>query len=161
KLESSQVEIGNRVWRAPDRKLSNLPALRQRFPSSGLRCRREFAATNYSVGLLGVPAVRRWTNSDPKGGRDLSSGFRNFHHDLLVQPDVDCSSIVFVAGVVQFFCKLLARRETAVELEKLHEINDRPSPLELFLVLTGELRQDVLDVDRRLRRRRWWTSCTA
>jgi len=57
--------------------------------------------------------------SDLKGVRNLSSVFCKFDHDLLVQPDIHGSRIVCVAGIVQFFCKLLARRETAVEFEKL------------------------------------------
>lgn len=58
-----------------------------------------------------------------------------------MQPNIHHSRVVCISGVAQFFCKLLARRETAIDVEQLQEIDDRSLPVELFLVLTGEPRQ--------------------
>ena len=44
-----------------------------------------------------------------------------------------------VAGVAELLGQLLARAEAAVELEQLHQIDDRFAPVELFLVLGGKL----------------------
>ena len=57
-----------------------------------------------------------------------------------------------VAGVIQFLCQFLARREAAVEIEQLHQIDDRLSPIELLFVLAGELGENGFDIDLRLRR---------
>src|SRR5262245_22029248 len=60
---------------------------------------------------------------------------------------------------MQLLGELLARRETRVELQELHQVDDRLAPVELLLVLLRELGQHRLDVDRRHRRGRRRRRC--
>ena len=60
--------------------------------------------------------------------RDLSD-----HH--LVKPDVHGGGIAGVTGIVKIFGKFLARRETAVHADKLHQIDDGFAPVELLGIL--------------------------
>src|SRR5215204_2867814 len=91
--------------------------------------------------------------------RHLAAARRKLGHDLLVQPDVHGCGVVRVAGVAQLLGEVLARGEAAVEIEQLHQVDDRAAPIELLLVFRGALRQHGLDVDlrdRRIRRRGRW-----
>jgi hypothetical protein len=78
---------------------------------------------------------------------DLAAVLRELLHHLLVQPDIHRRRIVRVTAIVQFGSKLFARREARVEIEKLHEIDNRLLPVELFLVVGRELGEDGGDID--------------
>src|SRR5205085_8933135 len=75
-------------------------------------------------------------------------------HHLLVQPDVHAGGIVGVAGVAELLGKLLARRETGVDVERLHQVDDGVLPVELLSLGGDRLVEDGSDVDRLCRRRR-------
>jgi len=75
--------------------------------------------------------------------------FGEFDHDLLVQPNVHRRRIFRAPGVVELGGKLLARGEAAVELEKLPQIDDRLSPIEILGGGFGEFVHDRGDVQLR------------
>src|SRR5258708_2126882 len=54
-------------------------------------------------------------------GRQLAAIGRELGHHLLVQPDVHAGGVVGVAGVAQLLGEFLARRETGIDVERLHE----------------------------------------
>src|SRR5262249_44414322 len=90
----------------------------------------------------------------PQIGWDFAAILRELDHDLFVQPDVHCSAVFGVAGIVQFFCQFLSRTEATIKFEQLHKIDDRLTPIQFFLVLAGELAQNGFNVDLALRRHR-------
>ena len=57
------------------------------------------------------------------------------------------AEIVCVTAIAEFGSKLFARREAQVEIEKLHQIDNRLLPVELFLVVGRELGEDGGDID--------------
>src|SRR6516165_8623433 len=91
------------------------------------------------LGLTDPLSLQRFWN--------LSAIFRELDHYLLMQPDVHRSRVLGVARVVQLFRQLLARGKAAVQIEQLHQINDRVSPIELLLVLASEILEHGFDID--------------
>jgi hypothetical protein len=65
---------------------------------------------------------------------------------MLVQPDVHGRGVIHVAGIVQLLCEFLARAEAAAEVQQLHQIHDRLSPIEFLFFLRGEICQHGLHV---------------
>ena len=49
------------------------------------------------------------------------------------------AEIVLVAGKMKLLGELLARRKARIEIEQLHQIDDRMPPVELLLVARGKL----------------------
>src|SRR5262249_11461828 len=86
-----------------------------------------------------------------KALRHFAAGLGELDHQLLVEPDVHCGRAVERAGIAELPRQLLARAEAAVQLEELHQIDDRCVPIEVLVLLVGELRNHRLDV--RLRHR--------
>ena len=72
-------------------------------------------------------------------------------HDRLVQPDVHRGAVVGVAGIAQLVGEIGARLQAAVEIEQLHQVDDRGLPVQLLRVLGCHLGQDGGHVDRRRR----------
>ena len=64
---------------------------------------------------------------------------RKLHHDLLVEPNIHGRRIVLVAGKMKLPGKLFARRKAGIEIEQLHQVDDRMPPVELLLVARGKL----------------------
>jgi hypothetical protein len=68
-------------------------------------------------------------------------------HHLLVQPDIHAGGIIGIAGVAEFPGKLLARSKAGVDIERLHQIDNRGAPLQFFFLGRGRLVQDRSDID--------------
>jgi hypothetical protein len=64
-----------------------------------------------------------------------------------VKPDVHARGIVGIAGVTKLLCKFFAGRKTGVDIERLHQIDDRGAPFQLFLLGGNRLVQDWRDID--------------
>src|ERR1700716_695806 len=79
--------------------------------------------------------------------RQLAAVGGKLDHDLLVQPDVHGGGIIAVAGVAEFLRKLLARGEAGIDIERLHQIDDRGAPFQLFALGGNRLVEDGRDVD--------------
>ena len=65
-----------------------------------------------------------------------------------MQPDVHARRVIHVARIVQFLRQLLAGVQAAVEIQELHQVNDRSAPVELLGVLAGKMGEDRLDIHR-------------
>src|SRR5262245_4278183 len=83
--------------------------------------------------------------------RHFPAGLGELDHHLLVQPDVHRRGAVERAGIAEFLRQLLACAEAAVQLEKLHQIDDRCVPVEVLVLLVGEPRDHRLDIGLRHR----------
>src|SRR5262249_9647112 len=77
--------------------------------------------------------------------RNLAAAFGELGHDLLVQPDVHFRRAVERALVAKLLRQLLARAETAVEVEQLHQVDDRLFPVQFFTLAVGDLLYHHLD----------------
>ena len=86
-------------------------------------------------------------------GRDLAAVLLELLDDLLVQPDVHRGRVVLVAGVVQLVGQLLAGVQARIQIEQLHQIDDRGAPVQLLRVLRGQVVEHGLDIDRSTRGR--------
>src|SRR5439155_19862143 len=82
---------------------------------------------------------------------DLASALGDLCHDLLMQPDIHFRRTVERAFVAELLGELLARAQTAVELEELHEIDDRLFPIVRFLLRVGEFLDHGFDFGARHR----------
>jgi hypothetical protein len=60
--------------------------------------------------------------------RHLAAVLGDFLHDLAMQPDVHLGAVVHVAGVVKLSGQLLPGLQAAVEVERLHQVDDRGFP---------------------------------
>ena len=69
------------------------------------------------------------------------------HHHLPVQPDIHACGIIAVTGVTEFLRKLLACTEAGVDIERLHQIDDRGAPFQLFALGGNGLVQNGRDID--------------
>jgi hypothetical protein len=87
-------------------------------------------------------------------GRQLAAIRRKLGHHLLVQPDVHAGGIIAVAGVTEFLGKLLAGAEAGIDVKRLHQIDDRGAPCQLFTLGGSRLVHDGCDIDGLCRRRR-------
>ena len=65
-----------------------------------------------------------------------------------MQPDVHGRGIVGVAGVTEFGRQFLARGEAGVDIERLHQVDDRGAPFQLFALGGDRLVEDGGDIDR-------------
>ena len=63
-----------------------------------------------------------------------------------MQPDVHFGGAIEGAGVAEFLCQLLAGTKAAVQLQQLHQIGDRLSPFEIFVLIVVEFLEDGFDV---------------
>jgi len=52
--------------------------------------------------------------------RNLSAVLGDLLDDLFVQPDIHCSRVLFVPGIVQFCRQLFAGRKAAINSNNLH-----------------------------------------
>jgi len=82
-------------------------------------------------------------------GRQLAAIGRELGHHLLVQPDVHAGRIVGVAGVAELLGELLARGEAGVDIERLHQVDDRGPPLQLLPLRGDRLVEDGRHIDCR------------
>src|SRR5882672_11431414 len=90
-------------------------------------------------------------------GRQFAAIRGKFGHYLLVQPDVHAGGIIAVTGVTELLGKVLARTEAGIDVERLHQVDDRGAPCQLFALCGSCLVHDGCDIDglcRRSRRRR-------
>src|SRR6476661_10040815 len=71
--------------------------------------------------------------------RYLAPALREPGHDLLVQPDIHVGGAVELAPVAKFLCQLFAGTEAAVQLQELHQIDDRLVPIEVLILVIGDL----------------------
>src|SRR6185312_579885 len=84
-------------------------------------------------------------------GRQLATVGGQLGHDLLVQPDIHAGGIVAVARVAKFLRELLACRKARIDVERLHQVDDRGAPLQLLALGLDGLIEDGCDVDSRSR----------
>src|SRR4051795_5853697 len=103
--------------------------------------------------------------------RQLAAIGGELGHYLLVQPDVHGRGIVGVAAVAELLGEVLARGEAGIDVERLHEVDDRGAPFQLFALVRGDRRVDDRgNVHRRRGRRsarrgpcgraaRWCAAC--
>ena len=70
-------------------------------------------------------------------------------HDLLVQPQVHFGRAIEGAGVAEFLGQLFAGAKAAVELQQLHQIDDRLLPVEIFALLVVDFLEDRFEVGSR------------
>jgi hypothetical protein len=56
-----------------------------------------------------------------------------------VKLDVHERGVVGIAGVVKLFRKLLASVQTGIDIQRLHQINDRCTPFKFFLLAATAL----------------------
>lgn len=80
-------------------------------------------------------------------------------YDLLDQKDVHASTVIGVAGIAKFFGKLFARTEGAVDIQRLHQIDDRSTPFELFAFGFDSGIEDRSYLPLRPKRHRWQGPC--
>jgi hypothetical protein len=81
--------------------------------------------------------------------RHLTAVLRELPHDLL------CSQIFMAAeslvspvpDVMQLLRQVLARGQAAVQVEDFHQVDDRPAPIELFLLSRSKSRQYGFYID--------------
>ena len=79
--------------------------------------------------------------------RQLAAIGGELGHHLLVQPDVHARGIIAVAGVAELLGELLARREARIDVERLHQVDDRGAPLQLFALGFDSRVEDRCDID--------------
>src|ERR1700681_26058 len=79
--------------------------------------------------------------------RQLAAVGGKLDHDLLLQPDVHGGGIIAVAGVAELLRELLARGEAGIDIERLHQVDDRGAPFQLFALGGNRLVEDGRDVD--------------
>ena len=60
---------------------------------------------------------------------DLPTIFGELDHHLFVQPYVHFCRVLHISLIMEFLSQTLARCSAAVQIEKLHQIDDRGSPL--------------------------------
>src|SRR6266436_5864654 len=78
--------------------------------------------------------------------RHDAAAFSELCHHLLVEPDVHFRRAIELTLVTELLSKLLASAEATVELEQLHQIDNRFSPIQFLFLRVGELLDDVLDL---------------
>jgi hypothetical protein len=71
-----------------------------------------------------------------------------------MQPDIHAGGIVGVAGVAELLGELLARRDAGIDVERLHQVDDRGAPCQLFFLAGNRLVEDGRDIDGLRRRSR-------
>src|SRR5262249_9938706 len=81
--------------------------------------------------------------------RHLSAALGKLCHDLLMQPDVHFRRAIKSASVAEFLRQLLAGAKAAVQFQQLHQVNDRPFPIIIFVLIVGEFRKNRVDVSFR------------
>src|ERR1700722_1688736 len=102
----------------------------------------------------GLPELTRGDRSPFDVGWQLATIGSELGHHLLVQPDVHAGGVAGVAGVAKFLRQLLARGKTGMDIARLHQIDDRGPPLQLFALGLDRLVQDGRDIDGLSRRSR-------
>src|SRR5262245_40306887 len=78
--------------------------------------------------------------------RHVAATFGELEHNLPMQPDVHRPRAVERAGIAELLGQLLAGSEAAVELEQLHQVDNRFIPVEVFVLLVRDLRDHRLDL---------------
>src|SRR4051794_4642471 len=96
--------------------------------------------------MAGLPHLSLISSMLDLGWQLAAIGSELGHH-LLVQPDVHARGIIAVAGIAQFLCEVLARTEAGINIERLHQIDNRGSPFQPFLLRGHRLVQNRCDVD--------------
>src|SRR5689334_22373851 len=86
--------------------------------------------------------------------RQLAAIGGELGHDLLVQPDVHAGGVVGVTGIAKLLGEFLAGGEAGVDVERLHQVDDRGPPFQLLMLGGHRLVQDRRDVDALRGRRR-------
>src|ERR1700733_14821397 len=129
--------------------------LLERLSSSPSSARQDAVAVKKKArARAGLPELTRSDRLPFNVGWQLAAIGSEFGHHLLVQPDIHAGRVVGVAGVAKFFRQLLARGKTGIDIERLHQIDDRGTPLQLFALGLDRLVQDGRDVDGLSRRSR-------
>src|SRR5262249_38485634 len=99
---------------------------------------------------------RAFCRSEPNGcvaqsvldvRRELAAIGRELGHHLLVQPDIHGRGIIGVTGVAKLVSELLACAEAGIDVEGLHEVDDRGPPFELLALGLRSLVDDLRDID--------------
>jgi len=67
--------------------------------------------------------------------------------NLLVQPDVHARGIIAVAGITELLGEFFPRAEAGIDIERLHQVDDRGAPFQFFLLGGDRLVQDGRDID--------------
>src|SRR5258705_8437504 len=86
-------------------------------------------------------------------GRNFAAIRGQFGHHLLVQPNIHAGGVAGITGVAEFHGKLLASAQAGVNVERFHQIDNRRSPLQLFLLVSDGLIENRCDIDGLCRRR--------
>src|SRR5262249_50151887 len=73
--------------------------------------------------------------------RHLAAALGKLCHDLLVQPDVHFCRAIESACIAEFLRQLFAGAKAAVQFQQFHQVNDRPFPIIIFVLLIGEFRK--------------------
>src|SRR5580704_5417339 len=98
--------------------------------------KRAAVPRNYAESLGAVVAQIPFS---PQIAWQLAAIGCKYYHDLFVKPDIHRGGIIGIAIVVKLLCEFLTRKETAIYGQKLHQIDDGVSPIELlgFFVAQG------------------------
>src|SRR5271166_980388 len=120
--------------------------------ADGCRAGRRSIAVRAFVGLVLLSfAVLQGASSCLETVRHLAAALGELGHHLLMQPDVHFRGAVECAGIAELMGELLAGAQAAVEVEQLHQIDDRLLPVVFFFLPGGELRNHAVDLRPRHR----------